>query len=131
MPWLVRQLIIWVAMLFPHVRQKFLGATFGLTNLGKYGINAGSGPTICTASFAVGAIEPRVVADKGIARIQPMMTVSLFFDRRAISEVEAAKFQQDVVDLMEGGLNKYLEDGERMRQSNVHLHSRRAHRWSA
>jgi len=131
MPWLVRQLILWVGMRFPQVRQKYIGATFGLTSLGKYGIKTGTGPTICAANFAVGVVEQRLVADKGIAIIQPMMTLSLFFDRRVINEAQAAKLQQEVVSLIEGRLNKCLEDDERLQDSNVHFHTRKSHQRSA
>ncbi|MBI4533422.1 MAG: 2-oxo acid dehydrogenase subunit E2 [Candidatus Melainabacteria bacterium] len=108
MPWLVRRIILWLALLFPAIRLKYLGATFGLSSLGPLGVKAVTGPCVATSTFGVGAIERRPVVYDGAVEIRPMMTLTLSFDHRVMDGAPAARFLQDVCAFMEGGLEDYV-----------------------
>ena len=82
-------------------RQELIGATFTLTNLGMYGIDAFT-PIInlpeC-AVLGVGRIVHKpVVTDVGTETIgvRPMMALSLTFDHRVVDGAPAARFLQTV-----------------------------------
>ncbi|MBS2005222.1 MAG: 2-oxo acid dehydrogenase subunit E2 [Cyanobacteria bacterium SZAS LIN-5] len=106
-PWLIRQVVLCLGMVFPQIRLKISAATFGLSSLGKYGVCAVTGPCVSTSTFGVGMVEQRPVARNGKLEIHPMMTLSLSFDHRLIDGAAAARFLQDVRSLMEGGLELY------------------------
>ncbi len=109
MPWLIRRVFIWLAMRLPAFRQRYLGATFGLSSLGKFGVKSLLGPPVCTVVFGVGAVEDRAVVRNGQIEIRPIMTLSLNFDHRLIDGAPAARFLADVRELMEGMLDQYLQ----------------------
>jgi pyruvate/2-oxoglutarate dehydrogenase complex dihydrolipoamide acyltransferase (E2) component len=109
MPWIIRQFIIRLGLIFPGVRLHYMGATFGLSSLGKFGITGLIPPCVSTITFGIGAVEERPVARNGQIEIHPMMTMVLNFDHRLIDGAPAARFMQDVKALLEGGLHKYLE----------------------
>ena len=71
------------------------GGTFTISNLGMFGVRLFTAilnpPQV--ALLAVGALEPRVVADnEGAIRVRKMMTVNLVADHRAVDGARAARF---------------------------------------
>jgi pyruvate dehydrogenase E2 component (dihydrolipoamide acetyltransferase) len=76
------------------------GATFTVSNLGMYGVDAFS--AIITppqaAILAVGSIADRVVPIAGQPSIRPMMTVTLSCDHRVVDGARAASFLNDLAD---------------------------------
>ena len=110
MPWLLRQLILWVGLRHPELRLKCLGATFGLSSLGKFGIRAMIPPCVSTSTFGVGSIEKRPIVRDGQIEVRKMMTLTLNFDHRIIDGAPAARFLNDVQKLLEGGLEKYIQE---------------------
>lgn len=110
MPWWMRRIILWVGLQIPAIRLQCLGATFGLSSLGKFGIKAMIPPCVSTSTFGVGAIEKRPVVLNGQIEIRKMMTLTLNFDHRIIDGAPAARFLNDVQKLLEGGLEKYLQE---------------------
>lgn len=110
MPWLLRRLILWIGLQNPAIRLKCLGATFGLSSLGKFGLKAMIPPCVSTSTFGVGAIEKRPVVKDDKIEIRTMMTLTLNFDHRLIDGAPAARFLNDVQKLLEGGLEKYVQE---------------------
>lgn len=108
MPWLLRQLIFRLAMVIPEFRLRSLGATFGISSLGKFGVKAITGPCVCTSTFGVGAVEDRPIARKGQIVIRPILTLSLLFDHRCIDGASAARFLKEVKEILEGRLEDLL-----------------------
>lgn len=104
MPWFLRRIILWLAKCVPTLRLKFLGATFGLSTLGKFGVLAATGPCVCTSTFGVGAVEQRPVVENDQVAIKPMLTLSLAFDCRVMDDRSAVLFMSDVRHLIECGL---------------------------
>jgi hypothetical protein len=109
MPWLLRRFIIAASMHLPSMRLKYHGATFGLSSLGKYGIRAMIPPCVSTSTFGVGSVEERPVVEEGQIVARKIMSVTLNFDHRVIDGAPAARFLSDVRQLIEGGLEQYLE----------------------
>ena len=108
MPWFFRRIILWLALRYPSIRLRYLGATFGLSSLGSLGVHAVTGPCVATSTFGVGAIEQRPVVRNGAVEICPMMTLTLSFDHRVMDGAPAARFLEDVRALLEGGLESYV-----------------------
>lgn len=108
LPVLLRRIGIWFGMTFPSLRLKVNPATFGISSLGKYGASAVFGPCVCTATIGVGTVEERLVVKEGKVEVRSMMTLSLSFDQRVLDALPAARFMQDVKELLEGGLEKYI-----------------------
>lgn len=104
LPKLARQLILLAGAWFPPVRLRFMPATFGLTSLGKFGIEELFGPTVCTSTFGIGEVQDRVVVRDGKICVRPMMSLSLFFDHIVIDGAPAAAFLCDVRTVLENGL---------------------------
>jgi pyruvate dehydrogenase E2 component (dihydrolipoamide acetyltransferase) len=75
------------------------GATFTISNLGMYGVDAFTAIIVPpqAAILAVGAIAVRVVAVNGAAAVRPMMTLTLSSDHRVVDGARAAAFMKDVV----------------------------------
>jgi hypothetical protein len=102
MPWLIRQAILFAAKCYPDFRRKFLGSTFGLTSLGKFGIQSLIGPCVCTATFGIGSIELRpVVFNRQIVK-KAIMTLSLGVDSRVMDLGSAASLLTEVQRVLEG-----------------------------
>jgi len=118
MPWLFRRFILWLGMRFPKVRLRYMGATFGLSSLGKFGCRGLIPPCVSTSTFGVGCIEPRPVVREGAIVVRPMMTLILNFDHRLIDGAPAARFMQDVQKLLEGDLQTYIEEELRLLDSS-------------
>jgi pyruvate dehydrogenase E2 component (dihydrolipoamide acetyltransferase) len=79
------------------------GGTFTISNLGMYGIErfiAVLNPPQA-AILAVGAIEERPVAEDGELFVQPMMSMTLTCDHRAVDGAKAAEFLREVKTLLE------------------------------
>lgn len=106
-PWIVRRFIFVLASWFPALRLVCMGSTFGLSSLGALGIKSVCGPSVCTSVFGVGAIEPNVVARDGEVVIEPVMSLSLSFDQRAMDYGQAARFFLEVKELLEGGMASF------------------------
>ena len=79
------------------------GGTFTISNLGMYGVDAFSAivnpPQ--AAILAVGRVAARVVPLHGQPAVQPMLTLSLSCDHRAVDGARAAQFLQTVAELIE------------------------------
>ncbi|HEY9754873.1 MAG TPA: 2-oxo acid dehydrogenase subunit E2 [Oculatellaceae cyanobacterium] len=110
MPWFFRQFILWMGKRYPGFRLHHMGATFGLSSLGKFGIKCLIPPCASTSTFGIGEVEQRPVVRNGKIEIRPMMTIALNFDHRMIDGAPAARFLQDVKALLEGGLEQYVVD---------------------
>lgn len=108
MPWLFRRFILWAGTNFPAFRLRYMGATFGLSSLGKFGMRVLVPPCVTTSTFGVGEVEQRAVVRDGRIEIRPMMTIALNFDHRILDGAPAARFLQDVRRLLEGGLEGYV-----------------------
>ncbi len=79
------------------------GGTFTITNLGMYNVdvfNAIVNPPQA-AILAVGRIVERVVPVNGEPAVRPMMTMTLSCDHRAVDGARAAKFLDDLANLIE------------------------------
>jgi pyruvate dehydrogenase E2 component (dihydrolipoamide acetyltransferase) len=76
------------------------GATFTISNLGMYRVNAFTAIIVPPQAgiLAVGAIADRVVAVHGQPSVRPMMTLTLSGDHRVIDGARAAAFLSDLVD---------------------------------
>jgi len=76
------------------------GATFTISNLGMYQVDAFSAiinpPQ--AAILAVGSIADRVVAMDGQPTVRPMMTLTLSCDHRVVDGVRGASFLNDLVE---------------------------------
>lgn len=126
LPWFLRRFILWIGLQNPAIRLKCLGATFGLSSLGKFGLRAIIPPCVSTSTFGVGCIEKRPVVRDGKIEVRKMMTLTLNFDHRIIDGAPAARFMNDVQKLLEGGLEKYLQEellelAARMKASSTEL----------
>jgi pyruvate dehydrogenase E2 component (dihydrolipoamide acetyltransferase) len=76
------------------------GATFTISNLGMYHVDAFSAIVSPpqAAILAVGSISDRVVPVDGKPGIRPMMTLTLSSDHRVVDGARAATFLNDVVE---------------------------------
>jgi 2-oxoacid dehydrogenases acyltransferase (catalytic domain) len=108
MPWLLRRIVLWLGLNHPWVRLAVNQATFGLTSLGKFGVQMVVGPCSSTSTFGVGLVEMRPVVRNHSVVARPIMTLTLFFDHRVMDTVPAARFLKEVRDLVEGQLEEHL-----------------------
>jgi pyruvate dehydrogenase E2 component (dihydrolipoamide acetyltransferase) len=74
------------------------GATFTISNLGMYGVDAFTAIIVApqAAILAVGRIADRVVPVEGKPGIRPMMTLTLSCDHRVFDGARAALFLDDL-----------------------------------
>jgi pyruvate dehydrogenase E2 component (dihydrolipoamide acetyltransferase) len=82
------------------------GGTFTISNLGMYGVdafNAIVNPPQA-AILALGRITDRVVPLNGQPAVQPMLTMTLSCDHRAVDGARGAEFLQTLVELVEDPL---------------------------
>lgn len=79
------------------------GATFTISNLGMYGVDAFNAivPAPQAAILAVGRIVERVVPLHGAPAVQPMLALSLSCDHRVIDGARGAEFLGALADLLE------------------------------
>lgn len=108
MPWLVRQIILHLALRWPWLRLRIMPATFGVSSLGKFGVKCVTGPCASTSTFGVGVVEERAVVQDGQIVIQTMMSLSLASDLRVWDVQQAATFLKDIQQLLEAGFEKDL-----------------------
>jgi pyruvate dehydrogenase E2 component (dihydrolipoamide acetyltransferase) len=75
------------------------GATFTISNLGMYEVDAFSAiiSSPQAAILAVGSIADRVVPFQGTPAIRPIMTLTLSCDHRVVDGARAAMFMNEVV----------------------------------
>lgn len=76
------------------------GATFTISNLGMYHVDAFSAIIVSpqAAILAVGSIADRVVAVAGRPEVRPMLTLTLSCDHRVADGARAAMFMQDLAE---------------------------------
>lgn len=109
-PWFIRQIIIFLGMRIPQLRLEYMGATFGISSLGKYGCRNMISPSVITSMFCVGEVKDRPVAIDGKVVIRPILSLVLNFDHRVIDGAAAARFVTDIIKLLEGGLEEHVKD---------------------
>lgn len=80
-----------------------VGGTFSLTNIGVFGIEAGTPilPPGQSGILAVGAVQQRPWEHRGEIALRQVMTLSLSFDHRIVDGAEGARFLKDVSDVLE------------------------------
>lgn len=78
-------------------------AVVTLTNLGMYGVDSFDPvlPAGQSAIVAVGGLQERVVAHSGELRIAPVLSLTLGVDHRVLDGVQAARFLNRLVDVLE------------------------------
>jgi pyruvate/2-oxoglutarate dehydrogenase complex dihydrolipoamide acyltransferase (E2) component len=109
-PWLFRRIALFFGMLIPSVRVHYMGATFGLSSLGKFGCRAIVPPCVSASTFGIGEVQERPVAVDGKVEVRPILSLVLNFDHRLIDGAPAARFMQDVISLLQGGLEEYVHE---------------------
>ena len=79
------------------------GGTFSITNIGVFGIDAGTPilPPGQSGILAVGAVRRQPWEYRGEIALRQMMTLSLSFDHRIVDGSEGARFVKDVADILE------------------------------
>jgi pyruvate dehydrogenase E2 component (dihydrolipoamide acetyltransferase) len=79
------------------------GGNFSITNIGVFGIDAGTPilPPGQSGILAVGAVRRQPAEYKGEIALRQMLTLSVSFDHRLVDGAEGSKFLKDVADLLE------------------------------
>lgn len=79
------------------------GGTFSISNIGVFGIDAGTPilPPGQSGILAVGAVRRQPWEYRGEIALRQMMTLSLSFDHRLVDGAEGARFLRDVADVLE------------------------------
>ncbi|MDQ0645398.1 dihydrolipoamide acetyltransferase family protein [Microbacterium murale] len=79
------------------------GGTFSITNIGVFGIDAGTPilPPGQSGILAVGAVRRMPWEHRGEIALRQVMTLSLSFDHRVVDGAEGARFVKDVADILE------------------------------
>ncbi|MFJ4045143.1 dihydrolipoamide acetyltransferase family protein [Microbacterium sp. NPDC089987] len=79
------------------------GGTFSITNIGVFGIDAGTPilPPGQSGILAVGAVRRQPWEHHSEIALRQMMTLSLSFDHRLVDGAEGARFLKDVADILE------------------------------
>lgn len=79
------------------------GGTFSITNIGVFGIDAGTPilPPGQSGILAVGAVRRMPWEHRGEIALRQVMTLSLSFDHRIVDGAEGARFIKDVADILE------------------------------
>ena len=112
-PWVFRQIGIWMGMRIASLRRSVNPATFGLTSLGKLGVDSLLAPTVSTCIFGVGTVEQRAVAiNKTVVEVRKMMTLTLSVDTAVMNIFDAACMLNEIKDLIETGLADRLDPCE-------------------
>lgn len=124
-PHWLRQLIIYFGTRIPAMRLRYMGATFGLSSLGKYGARNLISPSVITSMFCIGEVEkrPMVVGDE--IEIRPQLSIVLNFDHRVMDGASAARFMADVIALLKGDLEDHIaaELSERANQEHTNANA--------
>lgn len=111
-PWILRRLYIAIALHIPILREIVNPSTFGVTSLGKFGLNTLLAPNISTCIFGVGTVEPRVKVIENEIKARRMMSVVFSSDTLVVDMAQAAKFLAAIQTLVESGLAGHLTDEE-------------------
>ncbi|MDT0157106.1 dihydrolipoamide acetyltransferase family protein [Microbacterium sp. ARD32] len=79
------------------------GGTFSITNIGVFGIDAGTPilPPGQSGILAVGAVRRQPWEHDGEIALRQVMTLSVSFDHRLVDGAEGSRFLKDVADLLE------------------------------
>ncbi|WP_298039402.1 dihydrolipoamide acetyltransferase family protein [uncultured Microbacterium sp.] len=79
------------------------GGTFSITNIGVFGIDAGTPilPPGQSGILAIGAVRRQPWEHRGEIALRQMMTLSLSFDHRIVDGAQGARFLRDVADILE------------------------------
>ncbi|KQQ69152.1 dihydrolipoamide acetyltransferase family protein [Microbacterium sp. Leaf320] len=79
------------------------GGTFSISNIGVFGIDAGTPilPPGQSGILAVGAVRRQPWEYRGEIALRQIMTLSLSFDHRLVDGAEGARFLKDVADVLE------------------------------
>lgn len=79
------------------------GGTFSITNIGSFGIDAGTPilPPGQSGILATGAVRRQPWEYRGEIALREVMTLSLSFDHRLVDGAEGARFLKAVADLLE------------------------------
>ncbi|WP_404475744.1 dihydrolipoamide acetyltransferase family protein [Microbacterium aerolatum] len=79
------------------------GGTFSITNIGVFGIDAGTPilPPGQSGILAVGAVRRMPWEHNGEIALRQVMTLSLSFDHRIVDGAEGARFVKGVADILE------------------------------
>lgn len=109
-PWLLRRIALWLCLAIPPLRSQLNAATFGMTSLGKMGLQSLLSPCVSTCIFGVGTVEPRAVVINNEVVVRKMMTVTVSVDTSIINLHIAERFLTDVKNLMECGLAEDAAD---------------------
>ena len=82
---------------------ELLGGTFSISNIGVFGVDAGTPilPPGQSGILAVGAVRRQPWEYRGEIALRQVMTLSLSFDHRLVDGAEGAKFLKDVADVLE------------------------------
>ncbi|MBS1674902.1 MAG: 2-oxo acid dehydrogenase subunit E2 [Actinobacteria bacterium] len=80
-----------------------IGGTFSLSNIGVFGIDAGTPilPPGQTGILALGAVRRLPWEHRGEIALREMMTLSLSFDHRIVDGAEGAQFLKAVADVLQ------------------------------
>ncbi|MFK3679210.1 dihydrolipoamide acetyltransferase family protein [Microbacterium sp. NPDC090218] len=82
---------------------ELLGGTFSISNIGVFGVDAGTPilPPGQSGILAVGAVRRQPWEYRGEIALRQVMTLSLSFDHRLVDGAEGARFLKDVADILE------------------------------
>jgi pyruvate dehydrogenase E2 component (dihydrolipoamide acetyltransferase) len=80
-----------------------VGGNFSITNIGVFGIDAGTPilPPGQSGILAVGAVRRQPAEYRGEIALRQMLTLSVSFDHRLVDGAEGSRFLKDVADLLE------------------------------
>ena len=129
LPWLtlvpssVRQIFLSFMFKNPRLIKEFLG-TVGLTAIGMFGDRGGWGiglPSLHTLGIVVGGIAERPALVDGKIEAHEYLSVTLNFDHDIIDGAPAARFTQQLSDLIESGygLSDPTVESEQARDSGT------------
>ncbi|MCK2036716.1 2-oxo acid dehydrogenase subunit E2 [Microbacterium sp. SSW1-49] len=82
---------------------ELLGGTFSISNIGVFGVDAGTPilPPGQSGILAVGAVRRQPWEHRGEIALRQVMTLSLSFDHRLVDGAEGARFLKNVADVLE------------------------------
>lgn len=80
-----------------------VGGTFSITNIGVFGVDAGTPilPPGQSGILAIGAVRRQPCEYRGEIALRDVMTLSLSFDHRVVDGAEGARFIRDVAGVLE------------------------------
>jgi pyruvate/2-oxoglutarate dehydrogenase complex dihydrolipoamide acyltransferase (E2) component len=105
LPSFARQIFMWLLFKNPRLIKGYLG-TVGLTAVGMFGDRGGWGiglPSLHTLGIVVGGIAERPALVDGKVEAHEYLSVTLDFDHDLIDGAPAARFTQQLCDLIESG----------------------------